>query len=250
MTMYNILGELYKGQVVSGPVKLTIPEGSTIYRIARSVETKGIKMQGSVDDLEKDGLTDELRLTFPFLEAVPTRSLEGYLFPDTYGLPEKMTADALADVMLSRFEQVVIPVWNAANIKKYSLHQIITLASIIEKEAETDSERPIIASVFYNRLENGIALRADPTVKYALARPTKKVTYSELKVNSPYNTYLVKGLPPGPICNPGLRSILAAMHPAKTKYLYFVSNGDGTHTFSENWAGHAKAVERYRSEEK
>jgi UPF0755 protein len=148
--------------------------------------------------------------------------------------------------MLNRFEKVILPAYYSAYSGKYTLHEILTLASIVEKEAEKDSERAVIASVFYNRLENGMLLRADPTVKYALSAPTKRVLYRHLLVDSKYNTYKYTGLPPGPICNPGLKSVLAAIHPARTNYFYCVSNGDGSHTFSATWSGHASAVERYR----
>lgn len=246
MTMMSILTELNEGKTVFGPVRLTVPEGTSIYRLARAVENKGIRMDGSIDSLYINGITDVLIERYPFLAGAGTRSLEGYLFPDTYLVPDRMSVDAMVDLMLNRFEEVVIPVWKTCGIKRYSLHEVLTIASIVEKEAQVDKERPIIASVFYNRLENGMPLRADPTVKYALSRPGKRITYEDLKVRSPYNTYVNKGLPPGPICNPGIRSILATIYPARTSLLYFVSNGDGTHTFSEQWKDHAAAVERYR----
>lgn len=124
------------------------------------------------------------------------------------------------------------------------MHEILTLASIIEKEAKVAEERPIISSVFYNRLKIGMPLAADPTVKYALERPTKKVYLDQLSVRSPYNTYRRKGLPPGPICNPGLESIKAAVYPSKTDYFYFVAKPDGSHIFSKTWQEHQKARSR------
>ncbi|MCX5748983.1 MAG: endolytic transglycosylase MltG [Candidatus Saganbacteria bacterium] len=246
MTVLNILTDLNEGRTVFGPAKLTIPEGSSIYKIARTIEKKGIMMDGSIDSLYFDGISENLRSRYPFLANPKTKSLEGYLFPDTYFVPDRMTVDALVELMLDRFVKVVMPVWNTSGIKRYSLHEVLTIASIVEKEAQVDWERPIIASVFLNRLENGMPLRADPTVKYALERPKKIITYEDLKVRSPYNTYINKGLPPGPICNPGLKSILATIYPARTNFIYFVSNGNGTHTFSPDWAGHAKAVAKYR----
>ncbi len=247
MSNVSILYALKAGRSVEGGIKVVFPEGSSIYRIARTLESKGVTIvNGNLDGLENKGITDELRAQYGFLTNVPIYSLEGYLFPDTYMLPNKIERDRLVELMLNRFEEVVVPVYVTSNMRRYSLHQILTMASIVEKEAENDAERPIIASVFYNRLETGMALRADPTVKYALSSPTKRVTYNDLKVDSPYNTYRVQGLPPGPICNPGLRSILAAIYPARTNYLYFVSNGDGTHSFSRDWAGHVKAVGEYR----
>lgn len=246
MTIYSILKKLETGQATVGPAKLTVPEGYSIYKISAILEKNGISVNGDFMALE-NGMTDQLVKDYPFLKDNPTRSLEGYLFPDTYMVPYRMTALFLAEIMLDRFEGVVMPVWRSSGITKYSLHQIITMASIIEKEAENDEERPVISSVFYNRLKNGIALRADPTVKYVLLNPTKTVKFSDLKIDSPYNTYKYKGLPPGPICSPGLKSILAAMYPAKTDYFYFVSNGDGTHTFSRTWDEHLKAAQKYRN---
>ncbi len=250
MSNYSILTKLSQGRSSLGQVRLTVPEGSSIYRIATNLAIRNIRLDMPFKEAALRGLNPDLVLRYPFLGSSRIQSLEGYLFPDTYYIASGMKAQDIIDMMLNRFEEIVVPVWNSSGIKKYSLHQILTLASIVEKEAEIDSERPIIASVFYNRLESGIALRADPTVKYAIPNPGKKVTYSDLKYPSPYNTYLNKGLPPGPICNPGLKSILAVIHPAKTDYLYFVSNGDGTHTFSRNWAGHSRAVQKFRTIEK
>jgi UPF0755 protein len=250
MSNLNILLHLKKGMYGTGGIKITVPEGSSIYRIAKNLQIKGLDPQGGFLRLLNQGITGERLAKYPFLKEVKTRSLEGYLFPDTYFISGTTSEEALVNMMLDRFSEVVFPVWLSSGAEKYDLYQVITMASIIEKEAENDVERPIIASVFYNRLETGIALRADPTVKYSIPNPTKRVTYSDLKYPSPYNTYLHPGLPLGPICNPGLKSILAAIHPAKTKYLYFVSNGDGTHTFSENWAGHKIAVRKFRKTQK
>jgi UPF0755 protein len=144
--------------------------------------------------------------------------------------------------MIRRFNELVIPVWKvSASDTKLSLHEIVTLASIIEKEAQVPEERPIISSVYHNRLRIGMKLDADPTVKYSLENPKKKVSYNDLKVKSPYNTYRVRGLPPGPICNPSLDSIKAAIYPAKTTYLYFVATKTGSHLFSSSWDEHQKA---------
>ena len=246
MSNYSILKKLSEGRSSLGQVRLIVPEGSSIYRISKNLAAKNIVLDRPFNEAALKGNNADLVLKYAFLKSSPIESLEGYLFPDTYYIASGMKAQDIIEMMLSRFEEIVIPVWNSSRMNKYSLHQILTLASIVEKEAEIDSERPVIASVFYNRLESGIALRADPTVKYSIPNPGKKVTYNDLKYPSPYNTYLNKGLPPGPICNPGLKSILAAIHPANTKYIYFVSNGDGTHTFSSTWAGHSKAVQRFR----
>ncbi len=247
MTNYSILMRLSQGKVQAGEVRLTVPEGSSIYRISKILASSGVRLDRPFNEEALKLSGDRLKQSHIFLTSNTTRSLEGYLFPDTYFISANMKTQDLVSMMLGRFEEVVLPVWRSSRIKKYTLHQVLTMASIVEKEAETDLERPIIASVFYNRLESGMALRADPTVKYAIPNPTKRVTYSDLKYPSPYNTYLNKGLPPGPICNPGLKSILAAIHPAKTNYIYFVSNGDGTHTFSVDWQGQEREVKKFRN---
>ena len=123
---------------------------------------------------------------------------------------------------------------------------MIILASIVEKEAQISAEKPIIAAVFYNRLRKGMKLRADPTVKYALGNFHSRVTRNDLKISSPYNTYLHYGLPPGPICSPGRDSIYAVLYPAKVDYLYFVARGDGSHEFSQTYEQHLKAIYQYR----
>jgi len=241
-----IAEKLVQGRVSTGDIKITVPEGSSIYRIAENLKKKGVSIEdGDIEMLAYNGIDEKLRMKYPFLSGVPIYSLEGYLFPDTYFVSSKMKKDDLLEMMLDRFSEIVIPVYVSSGTK-YSLHEVITLASIVEKEAENEKERPIIASVFWNRLKNGIALRADPTVKYVLSNPTKRVKFSDLKVDSPYNTYMYKGLPPGPICNPGIASIYAVLHPARTGYFYFVSNGDGTHTFSETWERHKTAADKFR----
>ncbi|MFA5104413.1 MAG: endolytic transglycosylase MltG [Candidatus Margulisiibacteriota bacterium] len=245
-----IAGKLAQGRVAAGDIKIIVPEGSSIYKISENIKKKRITIEdGNFEALSYNGIDERLRLKYPFLSGVPVYSLEGYLFPDTYFVSSRIKMDDLLEIMLDRFTEIVLPVY-ASSGTKYSLHEIITLASIVEKEAANEKERPIIASVFWNRLNNGIALRADPTVKYILENPTKRVMYNDLKTDSPYNTYLYRGLPPGPICNPGIASIYAVLHPARTKYLYFVSNGDGTHTFSENWGKHKEAADRFRKLDK
>lgn len=223
--LYEVILILKTGRIAAPePLTVAFPEGTSIYKM------------GSI--LEKAGMLD-------FENFRKLTKEEGYLFPDTYIFDKEITAEALANLMRKRFQDVVLPYWEQnKKATKYDLHQILTLASIIEKEAALESERPIISSVFHNRLDINMALDACTTVKYALERPTKIVYFDQLKYPSPYNTYLHRGLPPGPICNPGLNSIKAAIYPAKTDYLYFVANQDGTHTFSATWAEHQKAREK------
>jgi len=222
--LINVLLKLVKGSVIIEQLKVSFPEGSSIYKMGTILKNNGF-------------------LCFEDFRALAhSSSLEGYLFPDTYIFEKNISAEVLAEMMQKRFTEVVIPYWEEnKNATKYNLREILTLASIIEKESAIEEERSIISSVFHNRLNINMALEADPTIKYVLERPSKIVYYNQLKVRSPYNTYLNQGLPPGPICNPGLSSIKAAIYPAKTEYLYFVAKKDGTHIFSATWAEHQKA---------
>ncbi len=248
MTNARVASILAKGRATAGDIRVTFPEGASIYRMSRILESSGVKVEGgSFADLASEGLTRDIRQKYPFLSQIKGRSLEGYLFPDTYFLPESIELSRLVELMLDRFSEIMIPVFASSSQGKYDLHQILTLASIIEKEAEVPDERPVISSVFHNRLNIGMALQADPTVKYILENPTVRVKFAQLKTDSPYNTYKHRGLPPGPICSPGIASVKAAMEPARTGYMYFVSNADGTHTFSRTWEEHSKAAERFRN---
>lgn len=223
MTNSGIIMKLKKGDIVPAEViRVTFPEGSSVYKIS--------KILG-----QKEYLYAE---QFYSVNA----AMEGYLFPDTYIFDKGSKPDVLAKIMNKRFKEVVLPYWEHNKDKtEYNLHQILTLASIIEKEAQKAEERPIISSVFHNRLDINMALDSCPTIKYALNDPTPKVYLWQLKVKSPYNTYLNRGLPPGPICNPGLESIKAAIYPAKTKYFYFVAKKDGSHIFSRTLEEHNRA---------
>lgn len=197
----------------------------------------------------------------PFLQGRPEGAgLTGYLFPATYPLGADTTAASLLSAMLDAFGEAVGPaVLARAEASGMTLHEVLTLASIVEREAVLSEEQPLVASVFRNRLDAGIALYADPTVQYAItegfaSRPPdgwwkRELTVEDLAFDSPWNTYLVAGLPPGPIASPGLGAILAALEPAETGYLYFVATGDGTgsHAFAETLAEHEANVARYRS---
>jgi UPF0755 protein len=149
--------------------------------------------------------------------------------------------------MQNRFNEIIAPYWEQnKNNAKLNYYQTLILASIIEKEAKLPEERAIISSVFYNRMNMKMPLGADPTIKYALESPTKHVYLNQLNINSPYNTYKRRGLPPTPICNPGLDSFKAAIYPANTKYIYFVAKKDGSHIFTSSWEEHQKA--RYKAQ--
>ena len=243
-SLIKIIWKLAAGETVPAEeVRVTFPEGASIYRMGMIMKDNGFKHWDKFQGLVNEGITAGLREKhWAIFKYVPSESLEGYLFPDTYQFVQDASAEVMAEVMLERFEEMVMPFWDKANKDaKLTLHEILTLASIIEKEARDPAERPVIASVFYNRLKIGMPLAADPTVKYALERPTKRVYLDQLSVNSLYNTYKRKGLPPGPICNPGLESIKAAVYPAKTDSFFFVAKKDGSHIFSKTWQGHQRA---------
>jgi UPF0755 protein len=174
---------------------------------------------------------------------VPTPTLEGYLFPATYSFADGTTARQAVTQMVQRFEAAWKPEWNA-RLQSLALtrHDAVTLASIVEREARRPEERPVIAAVYYNRLRKGMRLQADPTVQYALGRHVERVLYKDLEIDSPYNTYRVSGLPPGPIAAPGAPSLEAAVNPAKVPFLYFVAAPDGHHEFRATMAEHEVAV--------
>jgi UPF0755 protein len=178
---------------------------------------------------------------------IPTPSLEGYLFPETYLLPEGSAALPIVRRLVSEFERRWKPEWNAQlETLGMTRHQVITLASIIEKEARVATERPTISAVYHNRLKRGMLLQADPTVLYALGRHESRVLYRHLEVKSPYNTYRNVGLPPGPIASPGSASIEAALFPADVPFLYFVAHPDGHHEFRATLREHNEAVRQMR----
>lgn len=179
---------------------------------------------------------------------IPTATLEGYLFPATYTFPAGTTAREAVRQMVARFEQAWHPEWNA-RLQALALkrHDVVTLASIVEREAVRPEERPVIAAVYYNRLRKGMRLEADPTVQYALGRHTARVLYRDLEVQSPYNTYRRTGLPPGPIGSPGSPSMAAAIDPADVPYLYFVAAPDGHHEFRTTYAEHLQAIQEVRA---
>lgn len=252
MSLIRVVSKISRGEIIPPMVvKLVFPEGLSIYKMGRFMEREGVGDGIAFQELARNALTSSLLLKYDFLMEAPTNSLEGYLFPDTYLVPSNISTEQMANLMLIRFNKVVMTYWRKNYRRmstRYSLHDILTLASIIEKEAAKESERPLISSVFHNRLRIRMRLGADPTIKYVLERPGKIVSYDDLKINSPYNTYRHYGLPPGPICNPGLSSVKAAMFPAKSDYLYFVARADGSHIFSKTLAEHQAAQQQTRGE--
>jgi len=238
MTPAEILSELLNGHVLLHP--LTIPEGLTIGQIA--------------DLAAQDGLTDRadfLRLAkdreFIASLGIKAETLEGYLYPDTYKFPHPTKAREVLVAMVEQLRQVVRPDLLARmQDLKMTMHEMLTLASVIEKETGSGGERPEISAVFHNRLKKHIPLQSDPTVIYGLPAFDGNLHKKDLSNLSPYNTYRVQGLPPGPIANPGIQAIRATLYPSDSRSLYFVSRNDGTHQFSRTLIEHNQAVEKYQ----
>lgn len=251
MTSSEIIARLTRGTVRSTTV--TIPEGWRLEEVAQLLEKKGI-----FESKEFLKVTQEGKFDYEFLASRPPGgSLEGFLFPDTYRVPARFDAEGFINRMLKNFDVRFSPAMRQqASAKGMSIYEVLILASIVEREAVLATERPIIASVFLNRLRQGIPLEADPTVQYALAGNPDSVakygywktelTKADLEMSSPYNTYRHAGLPPGPISNPGLASIKAVLEPATTDYLYFVAKEDGSHAFSTTLEEHNRNVSNYR----
>ena len=219
---------------------ITIPEGLTVKEIAEMLEKMQIAEREKF--LAQAADPELLRLLGLNLEGI-----EGYLFPDTYHFTPATPARDILLAMAERFRKAVQPLLARSHDGvRLSPHEIVTVASVVEKETGVEAERPLVSAVFHNRLKRQMPLQSDPTVIYGLKNFDGNLTRKDLRDPSPYNTYRITGLPPGPICNPGLSSIQAALYPADVPYLYFVSKNDGTHLFSESLAEHNQAVKTYQ----
>lgn len=237
MAPVQLLEILRKGLVILYPV--TIPEGFTRDQIADALAAKGLADKKRFLELTRDKtLLRQYGISGP--------SFEGYLFPDTYHFSRGMPTSAVLDTMVKRFKQVVSPLVDKSQGTGMKFEEVVILASIVEKETGKPEERPLIASVFLNRLRLGMRLESDPTVIYGIENFGGDLKKKDLTEKTPYNTYVIHGLTPGPIANPGLESIKAVMDPARTDYLYFVSRNDGSHQFSKTLAEHNRAVEMYQ----
>lgn len=230
-------------QMVEGRVKLypfTVPEGFNLRDIGALVATRGMATPAEWSALASDPLIlQEFK--------IEGLNLEGYLYPDTYLLPRVISARELILRMVKLFFAKITPEQIAmARDRGFSLHQWVTLASIIEKETGAAHERPLIARVFLNRMEKGMPLQTDPTVIYGIPHFNGNLTRADLARDTPYNTYTRPGLPPGPICSPGMASLLAVLNPTPADYLFFVAKGDGTHQFSVTLQEHNAAVRQYQ----
>ena len=241
LTPTEVVDQIARGDVFLQP--LTFREGLTIQQMAEIFEERGFGTQKQFIAAAKD--PSSIRELDP-----QATDLEGYLFPDTYTLPRKTTAEQLVGRMVSRFEQSLTPeVRERAAARGLSVRQLVTLASLVEKETGRGEERPLVAAVYSNRLKIGMGMQCDPTVIYALERAGKydgNLTREDLQFDSPYNTYRYAGLPPGPIAAPGKASLEAAANPADVPYIYFVSKNDGSHAFASTLDEHNRNVHQWQ----
>jgi len=241
MSLWEVLDALRKGKIIE--YEVVIPEGYNLYQIGWTLTGTPL-ISSDPNDFIKVA-TDK---KFAHDIGIDADRLEGYLFPDTYYLPKGITVTDIAKRMVQRYKDVFTEdLRKRAKELGYTEHQVVTLASIVEKEARVDSERKLISAVYHNRLKQGMKLQADPTAVYGLKAWITKVTAQDLKRQTPYNTYLHKGLPPGPIANPGRGAILATLYPENVDYLFFVAQGDGSHYFSKDYGEHGKAIGRYKA---
>jgi UPF0755 protein len=243
MTPLEVYNKLLRGEQQYRV--LTIPEGTSTFDLAAIFEKEGFPAADFEKALTSPTVLAELRTIDPTLT-----KCEGFLFPETYFLSKKDNAEKVVLVMLREFKKRFKPEYRKrAQELGMNISEVVTLASLIEKETGQKSERPLIGGVFHNRLKKGMLLQCDPTVIYALRVSNQykgTITYADLKRESPYNTYVTAGLPPGPIANPGEESLHAALYPESTDKLYFVSKNDGTHYFSKTLDEHNRAVRQYQ----
>lgn len=238
----EILSKMVEGQRYYHSV--TIPEGYTIIQIADLLSEKKLTDRAEFLRLTRDAtLIESLNLRVP--------SLEGYLFPDTYNFTRPTPPEVIIRTLVHHLQKTFSPELRARAVEmNMTVQQVLTLASVIEKETGLSQERPLVSGVFHNRLRQNIPLQSDPTVIYALETFDGDLRKRDLSVNSPYNTYRFRGLPPGPIANPGEAAIRAALFPTPTDFVYFVSRNDGSHEFSSTLAEHNQAVEKYQRNRK
>lgn len=235
----TVLDALVNGKGIMTTV--VIPEGFDL----RDITPALAKALNVPEDSVRAAVTDTAWIN---QLAVPVPSLEGYLFPATYAFPEGTTAREAVNAMIERFLDAWKPEWDARlQAMSITRHDVLAMASIVEKEARKPEERPIISAVYWNRVKAGMLLQADPTVQYALPKHVGRVLYKDLEVESKYNTYKYTGLPPGPIASPGAASIEAALSPADVPYLFFVARADGSHQFTRTFEEHSRAIAQIRS---
>jgi UPF0755 protein len=236
MSVDRIINILASGRTKT--VTFTIPEGYHNRQIGELLTEKGFFKSGK--EFLKYASSRKLREKY----RIPALTVEGYLFPDTYSIPVGYDKMSILSHMIENFFEKTSGLKDfPADPKK--LHRLVIIASIVEREARLKEERPVIAGIFLNRLRKNYPLESCATIQYLFKKPKRKIYYNYLKIESPYNTYLNKGLPPGPISNPGLHAIEATLNPEKTDYLFFVIKGDGSHKFSKSFGEHARAKKKY-----
>ncbi|MCL1694965.1 MULTISPECIES: endolytic transglycosylase MltG [unclassified Lysinibacillus] len=254
MTLDELIESLKTGKVYRKPVfTMTVPEGLTLEQIGKVVEKKTPYTQKEFMDLvTSNAFVQQMKAKYPELvtDAVLADNvrydLEGYLFPATYSyFEEKPSLESIVDEMVGAMDKVVKDYRDVLTEKKMSVHQLLTFASLLEREATAQTDRETIASVFYNRIEKGMPLQTDPTVLYALGSHKDRVLYKDLEVDNAYNTYKNKGLPPGPIAGAGKTSIEAVLNPSTTDYFYFLADKKGINHFSKTYDEHLQKVDKY-----
>ena len=240
-SVVEIIEKLEKGTISLNLV--TIPEGLTLKQISEIFSQKGLCKSSEFIEVTK---TNKFTVNGEELKDV-----EGFLLPNTYDIPKEYTPLQIAEMMIKSFDKKITPIYLEKKSKlpvNLTLKEVVTLASLVEREASVPEERPIIAGVYYNRLKIGMRLECDATIQYALGHQKKELLYSDLEIDSPYNTYKYEGLPPGPIANPGEEALKAVLNPTKHNYYFYVLNGiknNGTHVFSETAREHEHAVDKY-----
>ncbi|WP_018589746.1 endolytic transglycosylase MltG [Terrisporobacter glycolicus] len=243
----EIIEDLSEGKIYNDGIKITVPEGSTSFEIMDILVKNKLGEKKVYEKLINN--PKEFKEKFKFLDDEKIKSLEGFLYPSTYYFSEKQSEKEVLEHMLETFNsKYTDKLQKKQKELNKSLYEVVNLASIVEKEAVLDEDRPIIASVFYNRIKINMPLQSDATIQYIFKERKKSITYNDLKIDSPYNTYKVAGLPPTPIANPGIKSIEAVLYPDNTEYLYFVATIEGGNNYSKTYEEHVKNVEKYRKD--
>ncbi|MDR0879866.1 MAG: endolytic transglycosylase MltG [Clostridioides sp.] len=243
----DILKLMAAGKIYNVGTKIVVPEGAIYREIVDNLVNNKLGDKAKFESLIKD--PKQFASKYEFLKDSKITTLEGFLYPATYHFEAgKVSEEQIIDTMLAKFNTEYIAKIKPILKPDQNLKDIITMGSIVEEEAVKDEDRPIIASVFYNRLKNGTPLQSDAIIEYSFTDRKKIVTYNDLKIDSPYNSYRNKGLPPTPIANPGIKSIEAAINPAKTDYLFFVTQMNGENSFSKTYDEHLKAVKKFKED--
>lgn len=238
---WDVFEKLKDGRIIENWV--TIVEGDSLLEIGRKLESGNIMSIDKFNTLARD--KDFMR----YLN-IEAPSLEGYLFPQTYKFPKSTEPKTVLKLKVSEMRRSFTDeLMNIAKEIGWGENEVLTMASIIEKEAMVNAERPIISSVFHNRLKKGMRLQSDPTAIYGVKSFAHRITRRDLRNKTDFNTYIIHGLPPGPIASPGIKSIIAALQPADTEYLFFVARGDGRHYFSKTYADHKAAIKLVRTKQ-